>query len=144
MIDFLDPNTWADWPTHEFRIYGDDRAQTWCIVDEVDYHWAIRWRWNMNRKKSRRNPLKIKTYLRRAISINAFGKRLGTDTVYLHIEIMKRTGIKPPSPAHVIVDHRDGNTMNCLRSNLRWATHSMNSRNLFGQMPYDLEEIMTT
>lgn len=123
-------------------MYGDDRESLWAVVDEEDYHFLVKYRWCPNVKKSRRNPLKTKTYLRRSIGENQDGQRLRTFSVYLHIEIMKRTGILPPSPAHIITDHRDGDTMNCRRSNLRWATHSMNSRNLFGCEPYDLEELM--
>lgn len=111
------------------------------MVDEDDYHWAIQWRWNPNKKKSRRNPGKIKIYAHRACRLQ--GKYGPCSSIYLHIEIMKRTGIRPPSVAHCIVDHRDGDTFNLRRSNLRWATHSMNSRNLFGKEPYDLEELMT-
>ena len=123
-------------------MYGDNRASLWAVVDEEDYHWAVKNRWCPNVKKSRGNPLKTKTYLRRAIDEWAHGVRLRTETVYLHIEILKRTGILPPSKAHIITDHRDGDTMNCRRSNLRWATHSMNSRNTYGCEPMDLEEIM--
>jgi hypothetical protein len=61
-------------------------------------------------------------------------------TFYLHVEIHKRTGVPPPSAAHIIVDHRDGDSFNCRRSNLRWATYSMNSMNTFGRIPHDLIE----
>jgi hypothetical protein len=53
---------------------------------------------------------------------------------------MKRTGIKPPTKKHVLVDHRTGHTLNCRRPNLRWATHSMNSRNRNGSTPHDMIE----
>jgi len=137
--DPFDPTLWVD-DAHEFRIYGDAMAQTWAVVDEVDYQWAIAWRWCRNIKKSRGNPDKIKIYMRRAVGDNANGVRLRTETVYLHIEILRRTGATPPTKFHTICDHRDGDTMNCRRSNLRWATHSMNSLNRFGAYPYDLVE----
>jgi hypothetical protein len=133
MTDPFDPNTWTH-STHEFRIYGDDNAQTWAVVSEEDYQWAIQWRWNW--KPSRGGKL----YLRRAVGENANGLRLRTFTLYLHVEIVKRTGIEPVTPDHKIVDHRDGNSRNNTRGNLRWATYSMNSRNLFGQYAHDLIE----
>ena len=44
-------------------------------------------------------------------------------TMFLHVEVMIRAGISPPSPEHKIVDHYPSrNTMNCTRLNLRWAT----------------------
>ena len=135
MIDPFDPNTWGP-SNHEFRIYGDDNAQTWAVIDEQDYQWAVQWRWCW--KTSRCGKL----YLRRAVGENANGLRLRTTTLYLHVEIMKRTGILAPSEHFKLVDHRDGNSQNNKRSNLRWATYSMNSKNLFGQRSHDLLEMV--
>lgn len=133
-------NRHPDDPTpepHEFRIYGDDLAQTWAIVDEIDYHWAIQWLWSIKWSRGGR-----KCYLRRNQQIGTKREGRIQQTIWLHVEIHKRTGIKPPSSAHHIVDHRDGDSFNCRRSNFRWATHSMNSLNRFGKLPYDLEELM--
>jgi hypothetical protein len=125
---------------HEFRIYLDDRADRYAIVDEVDYQWAITWRWNLNVKKSRRNPLKIKEYARRAVGENSNGVRIATHSVYLHTEILKRAQPEPPTPFHVICDHRNGKSLDCRRANLRWATFSMNSKNRHGEYAHDLVE----
>lgn len=130
-----DPNTWKV-PAYEFRIYGDSNASWYCIVDEEDYHWAIQHCWT--KRVSRHSPWKW--YLRRAVGVNSNGMRLSTHTLYLHIEILKRFQPTPPSPLHILVDHRDGNSLNCRRSNLRWATPVMNARNRFGRYPHDLIE----
>lgn len=130
--DPFDPNTWQT-SKHEFRIYGDNNAQTWAIVDEDDYHWAIKWRWNW-----KTSPCG-KKYLRRAVSENAHGMRLCTRSVYLHIEIMRRIKL-PPSLFHRVADHRNGDSTNNRRKNLRWATYSMNNKNTFGTHSHELVE----
>lgn len=63
--------------------------------------------------------------------------------IYIHVEIMRRTTILPPAPGFKIVDHRDGDELNCRRANLRWATPRMNRMNLFGAYPEDLLDRMT-
>ena len=115
---------------HEHRIYGDDNASIYAIVDEVDYAWALQWAWSPKYSRGGR-----KVYLRRVSH-----ERIGDThrdrvqrTVWLHVEILRRTGAIPPSLFHTIADHfphSDG--LNCRRSNLRWATPSMNRKNCAG------------
>ncbi len=107
---------------HKFRIYSDDSAQTWAVVDEVDYHWLIQWRWHINEPHHTRKG--TKRYFRTHAGWRTMGSR------YLHVEVMKRTGIIPPSELHTLVNHIDGNEWNCLRINLEWATPSMNNKNV--------------
>lgn len=128
MCEFLDPNT-IDFTAPERRIYGDDNAQVYAVVDEEDYWHFTKYKWTT--KKSRGGP-EGKFYLRRAVGENANNIRLRTYTLYLHIEIMKRKDLERPCSAHTLVDHRDGKSLNCRRSNLRWATPTMNNRNRFG------------
>jgi hypothetical protein len=111
---------------HEHRIYGDDNASVWAVVDAEDYAYFSQWRWCPTKacRIARR-----KTYLRRQI---------GNRTLYLHVEIMQR--VEPaPSPAHIIVDHMNGNSLDCRRANLRWATPSQNAKNKFGSYTRQLE-----
>lgn len=136
LIDPFDPRFWPI-DDHEYRIYADNHERVWGIVDQIDYQWAVQWCWCL--KVSPRGRGRCR-YLRRAVGVNANGMRLRTNSLYLHIEIMKRTGIEPPSPLHTLVDHRNGKTLDLRRVNLRWATPGMNTRNVFGSQPYDLME----
>jgi len=55
------------------------------------------------------------------------GRRVG---LYMHRLIMFATGIEPPTTAHTIVDHRDGDGLNNTRENLRWSTPRDNRLNV--------------
>lgn len=132
-FDPFDPNLIVD--DHEYRIYGDDLAQTWVVVDREDYLWAVQWKWKWKTSRGKR-----KFYMCRTLTYkNRFGTQSDT-SLFLHVAIMKRTGIIPPSPKHTIVDHRNGDERDCRRPNLRWATPSMNRKNLYGMYPHDLME----
>ena len=50
----------------------------------------------------------------------------------MHTVIMLRTGIVPPNPDHILVDHRDGDEKNYRRNNLRWYNHHKNGLNRNG------------
>ncbi len=111
--------------TELFRIYLDDKAEAFCLVDEVDYQWALRWRWIAHPNKHGR-----KFYASRSTRLHGAG---GPQTrIYMHKAILERTGLLPPSPLHVLGDHEDGNSLNNRRDNLRWATTGMNRANIRG------------
>ena len=130
LSDPFDPTTWTP-DTHEFRIWLDDREGMSALVDEIDYHWAIKWRWSPKPSRSRH-----KFYAYRTV-----GNRPAKRSLFLHVAIMWRTGICQPVN-HIIVDHRNGNSLDCRRDNLRWATLSMNRRNIDGRFPNDLLETL--
>lgn len=105
---------------YEHRIYGDDSLRHYAIVDEIDYAWAVRWRWTLTTW----GYMKRSTY----VGSRKDGTRRSV-SVYLHIEILRRAGKKRPTPKHTIGDHIDIDPTNCRRINLRWATKSMNNAN---------------
>lgn len=105
---------------HECRIYGDDMAQTWAVVDEKHYQWAIQWRWHINKPHPSRNGKK--QYFVRSLSN---GDRY-IPKLYLHVEIMKRADIAPPDQFHTIVGHKDDDEWNCKEENLEWVTPRQN------------------
>lgn len=137
---------------HEHRIYGDDMAQTWAVVDEADYAFLVQWRWSW--KVSRGGT---KRYLRRVVDNYVKGsfyysseqtedgsklvqvRERTSQTLFLHTAVILRKGDVPPSAAHRIVDHLDGDEINCRRGNLRWATHTMNNNNMFGAATKQLD-----
>lgn len=89
------------------------------IVDEIDHAWAQRWRWHSNPDRHRR-----KFYARRVTRI----KGGPSFPVFLHKEVLKRTGRHQPTPKHTIGDHGNGDERDNRRGNLDWATAQMNRR----------------
>lgn len=112
------------------QLYLDDEGKYIAQLDAVDYRWAVQWRWRI--KPSRRSSprAKLKVYAVRSVRIGGAGGR--SVSLFLHKQILIRTGAMPPSPAHIIADHIDGDSLNCRRSNLRWATSQMNRENYNG------------
>lgn len=112
-------------------IYLDDTGQLFAIVDEIDYAWAVQWRWRPVWSKDRgRAHHKRKAYATRSFRIGGRGGRCVS--LYLHKEILKRTGKMPPTAAHIIGDHLNGNSLDCRRCNLEWETPSGNRENYNG------------
>lgn len=104
------------------RIYSDDTLTIYAVVDPQDMV-LTQHRWLINNPHPTRNGKK--KYFRRSRGSGRPGKY--QSPLYLHVEIMKRTGIPPPTKQHKLVDHIDGNEWNCRRSNLAWSTHAHNN-----------------
>jgi hypothetical protein len=150
ILDFFDPNNWQQ-NNYEHRVYADDYANQYAIVDEIDYQYLVQWRWKISVSKASAGAKRRKAYLARAVPMivgkdykDENGKRHQqriTSTVYLHKIVMERSGIvKPNTNKELIVDHANGNGFDCRRKNLRWATRSFNSKNINGCHEYMLIE----
>lgn len=121
------PNNWT-YPEHEFRIYGDANAQTWCVVDEKYYHTLVRWRWRWKRSGKGSN----KHYLARVDQVThsprVDGVRDRTQhNLFLHVAVMQLAG-KPKPRGYDRLDHVDGDESNCREENLVWSTRKRNGR----------------
>jgi len=101
-------------------IYLTADLTLWVMVDRQDYGWASQWLWNPKHRPSLRGD---HYYAKRNIGS-------ARTPVYLHVEIMTRA--EPMPRRRRIVDHINGNTLDCRRKNLRWVTPKKNANNLGG------------
>jgi hypothetical protein len=91
------------------RIYlGDER---FAIVEPTDYYWLNNFHWCIN--VSRRNIYAVRLVLTDNWQLKK---------VRMHREIMN-------APDGLLVDHKNGETLDNRRANLRLATHSQNMCN---------------
>ena len=89
----------------------------YAIVDEGDFEWLSQWKWHAVRKRD-------KYYATRKVMLayNRETKKITNQTIYLHRLLMGE-------PMGKEVDHRDGDSLNNCRFNLRECTHMQNLQN---------------
>lgn len=113
----------ADWPIDipspkPRQIFLNADCSIFALVSEADYQWAIQWRWGWRWDRTKQKRYATRTSWRD-------GRRV---TVYLHKALLSRWS-DPPSEAHHIGDHQNGESLDNQRENLAWATASQNRRN---------------
>lgn len=129
-LDWADPR-FLDLPREPVVYLSDTDAAIVALLDPVDHEWALQWKWGFRTSRMRKNG-REKFYAARTVWAQP------CFTVYLHKEVVRRSHGNPPTPAHTIGDHRNGNSLDCRRENLRWATPRMNRLNIDGRFPWDL------
>lgn len=103
------------------RIRIGPRGRYAVTVDARDFAFLTQWRWSYVRLGWRYGA---SVYARREARVN--GRRL---RIYMHRVILReRMRLAPPSPRHQC-DHRDIDTLNNTRRNLRWASRSVQIAN---------------
>lgn len=123
-VDPFDPRHLDfDWPCFISSSNSGHRAR----VDFEDYLHFSQWLW---RYKPSRNGGEGALF--RTVKVKV-GASWVSKNEWLHVAVVVRQGVEPPSPEHTIVDHADSDHMNCLRENLRWATPSQNAFNRKGR-----------
>jgi hypothetical protein len=121
-----------------YRIWLDDKELRYAIVDWEDYVWALQWLWGAKPNSRGKVFYAYRAANSGEVRYRARPNRPGLSkdykviSVFLHVEIMKRTGKRRPTKAHTIVDHKNRDSLDCRRRNLRWATVSMNNHNRTG------------
>ncbi|MGU3659222.1 HNH endonuclease signature motif containing protein [Methylobacterium fujisawaense] len=134
LADPFDPNTFPDeLPGDACFISLSDRWDIHAIVDRQDYEWARQFKWC----HTYGSGSMVAVAWQEHGAIYAMANRdhiyarncAGGTTTWLHREVLLRSKGRPPR-AGMIGDHKNGNTLDCRRSNLRWATKSQNAKNV--------------
>lgn len=90
-----------------------------CVVDAIDSEWALQWRWHATP-----NSTGKKFYATRMTRERGTRKNI---KIYMHKEILRRSGKAQPSPNHTIGDHDNGESLHNWRNNIFWVTLRMNN-----------------
>jgi hypothetical protein len=88
-----------------------------ALVDDEDFERLAAHRWNAKRGRKARE-----LYPRRTVRLGV-GRKAPQASILLHREVMG-------DPPGMLVDHRDGNPLNCQKYNLRVCTRRQNAENI--------------
>jgi hypothetical protein len=103
------------------RIRIGPRGEYAVTVDACDFAYLNQWRWMFGRNVWRYGAT---IYARRDVSVDGRPR-----TIFMHSVILRRRmRLRPPSPRHQC-DHRDIDSLNNTRRNLRWVTRSQQNAN---------------
>lgn len=124
-------------------VWLDPERNLYAVVDDIDYSFAVSWMWRPVGSKSGVRRVE-KWYACRTFYVASGAGRGGegrgrTINVWLHKEILLRAVGPDKRRSATIGDHINGNSLDCRRSNLRWATSSENRRNLYGSASHQLK-----
>lgn len=123
-MDPFDPRTWpCDVPYRP--IWLDVANNLFAVVDVEDYEWALQWQW-----RPKPNSRGKKFYAVRSYRLGGRGGR--NVSVFLHKSILLRSDPIGRTARRKIADHQNGQSLDCRRSNLRWASARENNMNLHG------------
>jgi hypothetical protein len=103
------------------RIRIGPRGRYAVTVDARDFAFLAQWKWSYVRLGWRYGA---SIYARREARVN--GRRL---RIYMHRVILRERMRRAPPSRHHQCDHRDIDSLNNTRRNLRWATRSLQIAN---------------
>jgi hypothetical protein len=128
-VDPFDPNLIAAPQVCFLQL--SDRFDVYAMLDPIDYEWARQWKWCHTYGSGSMVEVAEGVFaIERPDHIYA-RRCVGSTTLFLHREILRRKDGEPRYK-RAIGDHINGETLNCRRNNLRWATPRMNARNKAG------------
>lgn len=91
---------------------GDHTNCAFALVDEIDWHHLIAWRWFLTPS----------LYAARTVGTGHAARQ-----VWAHRVVCERALGPAPRPG-LVVDHRNGDRLDNRRANLRWLTTAENNR----------------
>jgi hypothetical protein len=108
-----------------YRIWLDSACTVCALVSFEDYEWALQWKWQITWDRHRRKMYATRSTTTGERDQHGRKKRI---KIYLHKAVLDRSGKVQPCGKHTMGDHGDGDSLNCQRWNLEWATPSQNRR----------------